>query len=63
MACGSRPDLEVVAEAGGVAERHGGGRASDPDVVVLDLELSDGDGTDVDPRAAVDGLDGPRSSC
>lgn len=47
MACGSTADLEVVAEAGGVAQAIEAAAASDPDVVVLDLELSDGDGTDV----------------
>ncbi len=47
MACGSSGDLEVVAEAADVAEALRAATAQDPDVVVLDLELADGDGTDV----------------
>jgi DNA-binding NarL/FixJ family response regulator len=47
MACASAGDLEVVAEAGDVAGALRAAADHDPDVVVLDLELVDGDGTDV----------------
>ena len=47
LACGSTGDLQVVAEASDVAEALEAAAAHDPDVVVLDLELADGDGTEV----------------
>jgi DNA-binding NarL/FixJ family response regulator len=47
MACASAGDLEVVAEAGDVAGALRAATDHDPDVVVLDLELVDGDGTEV----------------
>jgi DNA-binding NarL/FixJ family response regulator len=47
MACASTVDLEVVAEAADVATAVASAAFHEPDVVVLDLELADGDGTEV----------------
>jgi DNA-binding NarL/FixJ family response regulator len=47
MACASTADLEVVAEAADVASALASAAEHEPDVVVLDLELADGDGTEV----------------
>ena len=47
VACMSTTDLQVAAEAADVAEALAAAETSTPDVVVLDLELPDGDGTDV----------------
>ena len=43
----SQPDLEVVAQAGTMAEARTQAAASSFDVVVLDLGLPDGNGTDL----------------
>jgi DNA-binding NarL/FixJ family response regulator len=47
IACASTVDLEVVGEAGDVAGAVASAAFHEPDVVVLDLELADGDGTEV----------------
>jgi DNA-binding NarL/FixJ family response regulator len=47
MACASTADLEVVAEAADVAEALEAADRYSPDVVVLNLDLPDGDGTEV----------------
>jgi DNA-binding NarL/FixJ family response regulator len=47
MACAATADLEVVAEAADVASALASAAEHEPDVVVLDLELADGDGTEV----------------
>ena len=47
MACASTADLEVVAEAGDVREALEAATEHDPHVVVLDLDLGDGDGIEV----------------
>ena len=47
LACGSTGDIQVVAEAADVAQALDAAAAHDPDVVVLDLELAEGDGTEV----------------
>jgi DNA-binding NarL/FixJ family response regulator len=47
MACGSSGDLEVVADAADVSSALRAAEEHEPDVVVLDLELHDEDGTDV----------------
>jgi DNA-binding NarL/FixJ family response regulator len=47
MACGSAGDLEIVAEASDVAGALAACEEHDPDVLVLDLELRDEEGTDV----------------
>jgi DNA-binding NarL/FixJ family response regulator len=47
MACGSAGDLEIVAEAADVASALEAGTEHEPDVVVLDLDLPDGEGTEV----------------
>ena len=44
---GGQPDLEVVAEAGSMAEARSQAAASRFDVVVLDLGLPDGNGADL----------------
>ncbi|MFD4292051.1 response regulator [Rhodococcus sp. NPDC058505] len=43
----SEPDIEVVGEAGGVAEAVAGINASTPDVVLLDVHMPDGGGVAV----------------
>lgn len=43
----SEPDIEVVGEAGGVAEAIAGINASAPDVVLLDVHMPDGGGVAV----------------
>ena len=55
-----QPDLEVVAQAGSLAEARGRAEATMFDVAVLDLGLPDGDGADLiaelretNPEAAV----------
>ncbi|MFR9729092.1 response regulator [Saccharopolyspora sp. MS10] len=40
----TEPDLDVVAEAGGVGEAVVRARAAEPDVAVVDMRLPDGDG-------------------
>src|SRR3712207_3545253 len=47
MACASTADLQVVAEAADVATAVASTSSHEPDVVVLDLDLADGDGTEV----------------
>ncbi|MFC9787559.1 response regulator [Rhodococcus sp. NPDC127528] len=44
---GSEPDIEVVGEAGGVAEAVAGINACKPDVVLLDVHMPDGGGVAV----------------
>jgi DNA-binding NarL/FixJ family response regulator len=44
---GGQPDLEVVAQAGSMAEARAEAAMSGFDVVVLDLGLPDGNGTDL----------------
>lgn len=45
-----QPDLQVVAQAGSMAEARGKARASNLDVVILDLGLPDGNGADLIPE-------------
>jgi two-component system response regulator DesR len=45
-----QPDLEVVAQAGSLAEARGQAALMSFDVAVLDLGLPDGDGTDLIPE-------------
>jgi len=47
---GRQPDLEVVAQAKSLAEARGHARTARFDVVVLDLGLPDGTGTDLIPE-------------
>jgi DNA-binding NarL/FixJ family response regulator len=42
----SRPELKVVGTAGTVADAVIGARASEPDVILMDFELPDGDGAE-----------------
>ncbi|MCX2731191.1 response regulator transcription factor [Saccharopolyspora sp. NFXS83] len=43
----TEPDLDVVAEAGGVGEAVVRAQAAEPDVAVVDMRLPDGDGLDL----------------
>jgi DNA-binding NarL/FixJ family response regulator len=45
-----QPDLQVVAEAGSVAEARGKASIAGLDVVILDLGLPDGNGADLIPE-------------
>ncbi|WP_308203920.1 response regulator transcription factor [Goodfellowiella coeruleoviolacea] len=54
-------DIEVVAEAGSVAEALARAEASHPDVAVVDMRLPDGDGVDLCRRLRGSGDDGPAS--
>jgi len=45
-----QPDLQVVAEAGSVAEARGKASSAGLDVVILDLGLPDGNGADLIPE-------------
>lgn len=44
---GELPDVDIVGEAGGVAETLAAVRALEPDVVTLDLSLPDGSGLEI----------------
>lgn len=45
--CAAEPDMEIVGEAGTAAQARARIRATQPDVVLLDMRLPDGNGIDV----------------
>jgi DNA-binding NarL/FixJ family response regulator len=59
LACDPQPDLQVIGEAGSIREVVEQMRELEPDVLVLDLDLPDGDGLEALRQLRDGGFEGP----